>query len=432
MTKQLLRQALAGLAVLLLAGCGQQKPALPAATEQPAQIFFATDLHYLSQSLTDNGPDFQERMAYGDGKTVQYCEAITETLVEQVLAAQPDALVLGGDLSFNGEKQSHIDLAAKLRRIQQGGVPVLLLPGNHDIDVFQAGSFIDGQFTTVESVDRKGFYQIYKEFGYQDAITRDKDSFSYLYPLRSDLWVLVLDVDGAREYNTVSDSTMAWLEKWLAQARQQGIGVVSATHHNLLVHNELFTSGFMVKNADQVVTLLDRYGVLVNLTGHIHIQHSMERAQGMGEVVTTALVVTPNQYGVVDYDGQTARYSTQELDVAAWARATGQTDPNLLAFGAFSQQFFWKIAHRQVMDVQTGDGVEEGVARQLAAYFADVNTQYFQGKPITRGRDDPAYLLWQRYCKGERTPIYIDTMLQSNGRDQRQGVFTRTAPTPGP
>ncbi|WP_287895528.1 metallophosphoesterase [Clostridium sp.] len=54
--------------------------------------------------------------------------------LEEVRTAHPSALVLSGDLSQNGEKANHEALAEKLERVQAAGIPVLVIPGNHDIN----------------------------------------------------------------------------------------------------------------------------------------------------------------------------------------------------------------------------------------------------------------------------------------------------------
>ncbi len=69
-------------------------------------------------------------MEHGDGKVTNYIWEITDAFVEEVLNERPDAVILSGDLSYNGEKASHIELAEKLSKIEDAGIPVLVIPGN--------------------------------------------------------------------------------------------------------------------------------------------------------------------------------------------------------------------------------------------------------------------------------------------------------------
>lgn len=98
---------------------------------RPTKILVATDIHYLSPSLNDHGACFEKTILNGDGKALAYIDELTDALVEQVIREKPAALILSGDLTLNGEKQSHLDLAQKLRSITDCGIPVLVLPGNH-------------------------------------------------------------------------------------------------------------------------------------------------------------------------------------------------------------------------------------------------------------------------------------------------------------
>ena len=97
---------------------------------RPTKILVATDIHYLSPSLNDHGACFEKTILNGDGKALAYIDELTDAFVEQVIREKPAALILSGDLTLNGEKQSHLDLAQKLRSITDCGIPVLVLPAN--------------------------------------------------------------------------------------------------------------------------------------------------------------------------------------------------------------------------------------------------------------------------------------------------------------
>ena len=93
-------------------------------------IIFASDIHYMSPDLTDYGTAFDELIDNGDGKVVAYMPQIWQAFAEEVIAAHPDALVLSGDLTINGERVNHEELAKKLEEIETAGIPVLVIPGH--------------------------------------------------------------------------------------------------------------------------------------------------------------------------------------------------------------------------------------------------------------------------------------------------------------
>lgn len=132
---------------------------------EPVTLFIATDLHYLSPELTDHGPFFQDLITDSDGKAMEYCEEITDAFVEQVIGGKPDALILSGDLTFNGEELSHTALAEKLRLVEDAGIPVLVLPGNHDLENPMSASFRGAGYNLTESTGVSRFKEIRNNSG---------------------------------------------------------------------------------------------------------------------------------------------------------------------------------------------------------------------------------------------------------------------------
>ncbi|MFR4122904.1 MAG: metallophosphoesterase family protein, partial [Clostridium sp.] len=105
------------------------------------RIVLMTDIHYLADSLTDKGEEFQYMVEHGDGKLTNYVWEITDAAFEQVEALSPDVIILSGDLTLNGEKESHKELAKKLEQVEKDGIQVVVIPGNHDINNRNAASF---------------------------------------------------------------------------------------------------------------------------------------------------------------------------------------------------------------------------------------------------------------------------------------------------
>lgn len=334
----------------------------------------ATDLHYLAPELTDQGVFFQEFIKNGDGKVVQYSEEVTEAFVGQIIDEKPSAVILSGDLTFNGEKQSHIRLAEKLQRIENAGIPVLVMPGNHDMYSSNAASFHEDSYTFVESVSAEKFAEIYQEFGFSEAISRDEKSLSYIVEITPSFRVLMLDINTMDSPGTIKSATFAWAEEQLKQAKEDGARVVTVSHQNVLQYNSLFSYGYVMGKNDFVQELYEEYDVICNLSGHIHMQHIAESENGLPEIVTSSMIVSPNQYGVLKLKGTVADYHTVQVDVAAWAKENGKD--NLQGFSDYSHTFMWDTAYRQAAN--SLDGSEN--VNSLSTFYADVNTAYFAGR----------------------------------------------------
>ena len=374
-------------------------------TQNQVTLVVATDLHYLAPTLTDGGEFFRQYIENGDGKVIPYCEEITEAFVEQVIAKKPNAVILSGDLTFNGEKESHIALAEKLARIEEKGIPVYVLPGNHDLKNAKAASFQGDSYSFVESIDALEFTEPYQEFGFGEAIARDENSLSYITELTPELWLLMVDVNTLDSPGTVKRETLDWVEQQLQEAEEKGVQVLAVSHQNLLQHNSLLSFGYMMGKNEKLLDLYEKYQVICNLSGHIHLQHIGKSDNNFPELVTSSLMVSPNQYGVLTLDGETAEYHTTSVDVAAWAKENGKE--NLADFAEASYTFMWNTAYNQAFRRLEGSTN----AKQLSTFYADVNTAYFAGRMDELQWDEVQFAGWKEQGS------FIASYLQSISED---------------
>ena len=281
---------LCGMTLALLLG------ALSASASADYRITVASDPHFISPALTDGGPGYQRVLAAGDSKFMPWSEEILNAFIEEQLTAEkaPDAVLLTGDLSFNGAVMSHEALASKLRPLQEAGIPEL-------------------------------FREIYGEFGFDAALSTAPDSLSYVFELDDGLRFLMLDFNTLDHFCGISDDTLAWAEDQLRAAKEAGAQVIAAGHQNLYRHS-LFQDGYVISESDRLAELLRTYGVRVFLSGHLHIQH-IRTEHNLIEIAGSALCSWPCQYGILSCTDGTWSYQTRRLDMAAWAERNGRTEP---------------------------------------------------------------------------------------------------------
>ena len=377
--------------------------------EKPVNIAVATDLHYLSSSLTDGGAFFTDLVENADGKNMFYIEEITESFVATMIQEKPEILILSGDLTFNGERQSHLDLEQKLEKIKENGTQILVMPGNHDIDRSSAAGFFGDGYQLVDTVSKEAFAKIYQDYGLQESIDKDDTSLSYLYRARKDFWILMLD-SNSQGTNEISDQTLIWLEEILKDARQQEVKVLAVSHQNLLAHNPYFTEGFLIDRAQELEALYQQYAVVANLSGHIHIQHIEDN--GLPEILTSALPVSPHHYGMIQFDGKTLDYQAKSIDVGSWAKEQGLTDQKLLNFSQSSRAFMEQVAARKLESELLDSSLTDLERELLLQTFAQVNADYFAGRSIDPSNHQQGLSLLQ---DGDLPfyPSYIDSILKS-------------------
>ena len=377
----------------------------------PAKIITATDIHYLSPDLTDHGNVFREIINGADGKVIQYIDEIMDAFSDEVINAAPDVLILSGDLTFNGEKKSHMDLADKLSVIQKSGIQVLVIPGNHDINRRSAASFFGDKYEYVSSVTADEFKEIYWDFGMKQAESADTYSLSYLYKVNADLCVLMLDTNAYGE-NFVQDESYEWIEAQLKKAKKQHMKVIAVSHQNLFAHNSLLSFGYQLYDASELLELYNKYKVKLNLSGHIHMQHYMQ--DGVTEVATSSLTVSPNQYGIIDFYKNKFSYSTKPVDVSRWAEKNAVEDQNLLDFAAYSKDFF-KNKTRAGKLLEEADLTNEE-KKLMAETLADINASYFAGVPVDKEKYEKGIELWKKQ-EGDFSFNYMNSMLEDSDTD---------------
>lgn len=368
-------------------------------------IMVATDMHFISPRLTDHGPFFEELVHNSDAKLMDYSEEIVDVLVEAAFAEKPDVLVIPGDLTYNGARESHGDIVAKLARIREAGIPVVVIPGNHDIECPQAARFEGDGYELVESIGANEFAELYADFGYAGDATlaRDDASLSYVWELDPGLRLLMLDVNGTPSLGTAPQGTAApetieWVAGQLADAAAAGARVIAVSHQSML-QQTFIDYGYVVDNAQDVLEHYKDAGVLLNLCGHLHLQHFEIDGDGFVDVATSALSVSPCQFarvtvtpldraegvsGVGNWLAGPLRvdYRTVPMDVAVSALATENNDdnPDLLDFAAYGKTFFMGDGTRRQA---LAAGLEEAGfanATELAEFSSEVNYHYFTGR----------------------------------------------------
>ena len=368
------------------------KPVQVAFDKKPLTIVQATDMHYITRKLTDNGEAFRKTADAADGKVLLYSEELMDAFCAEMAQKKPQVLILSGDLSFNGEYESHKALAAKLAGLKEAGTKVLVIPGNHDIDYAGAASFSGKEIKKARSISAQEFRKLYAPFGYNDAGDCAPDTLSYLTDLGG-FRILMLDTTTVSMCR-VTDRTLTWTEKMLQEAAEDHVPVLAVSHQNLMAHNAMFAKGFRIEGGEKLLSLYEKYGVLANLSGHMHLQHI--RTDKVTEIATSALSLSPNQYGEVSWNGKVLTYRNCPLDVSSWAEKMHWMEPNLQMFSVYAKNYALKGAVRQT-GIQLGQQAKRPSAEEekvLAKTFSELNYAYFAGNRIPLKEQKDGIDLW--------------------------------------
>lgn len=371
--KRLLAVFLMLLLCLGLCACGEKTKE----EESGYYVITASDLHYLAPELTDHGEYFQRVMENGDGKVTEYCVEITDAFLEEVIQCKPEALILTGDLSFNGARASHESLAAKLQLVEDAGIPVFVLPGNHDVYRGTSAAFFGDAYELVPSVTGEEFSQIYGAFGFEEALSRDTDSESYMAQMNGSTRILMLDANTFHDYCSLSKVTLAWAEEQLSAAKEEGMEVLAACHQNLYQHS-VFRGGYMLTCSEALQRLLERYEVPLMLSGHLHIQH-IQTEGTVTEITTSPLTMSACRYGLVYREADRLRYETRSVDLAAWAKKQGIENEDFQHFPEYALDRLRDRTRVQAEAMLAKKDYDPEIAQKLIHYACELNLGYFTG-----------------------------------------------------
>ncbi len=245
--------------------------------EENFRIMAASDLHYLSPQLMDYSGEFRKMCEAIQEPEMERIEEITDALLENVFREKPDLFLITGDLSYQGEKLSHIRMAEKLGKLVRAGIRVYVVPGNQDVEnPFSMCWRPEGEkgCTPAESVSAPEFQQIYRQMGYDEndgcIISRAPDSLSYQVRLDKqgkELHFFMLDTTVRQSpQGRIAPGTLVWLEERLK--KMDDICLI-AGHHPMLSDSPE-REEYTLQNSRELCQLMWNYQVPFYISGHLH------------------------------------------------------------------------------------------------------------------------------------------------------------------
>ncbi len=247
-------------------------------------FYLITDTHFFKNSLGAYGKAYDEFMRFE-----QKCFAETESINNAIfdyLANQTktDTILIPGDLSFNGEKESHIGFIKLLNKLKENGKRVYVITAGHDFNDYCRG-YDDNGIHQVESTAREELFDLYYEFGFKDAFAVDKKHLSYVAQLTPEIRLLALNNDGTEECReTYDDEQIQWIKEQVRKAKADNQIIFAINHYPLLPGQPIFSliGSAVQKNSGNITTMLADEGVNLAFTGHMHNQAINEKITEKG------------------------------------------------------------------------------------------------------------------------------------------------------
>ncbi len=184
-----------------------------------------------------------------------YLSHLGDLVLKEIETLKPDAVVISGDFTMRArhpEYQAAREYIAKITR------PLLTIPGNHDLPLFDPVERLTNPFAR-----------------YQKYIRAETDASLQA----GSLFIVVLN-DNRRIMpgGFWSGAQRTWLAVQLAGAPRGAIKVV-ATHHQLMWEGKARPAGFWFPS--RTFAFLAQRGVEVVLNGHTHIPSAAQTPEGI-------------------------------------------------------------------------------------------------------------------------------------------------------
>lgn len=314
--------------------------------DYPQQIKIAhiSDLHYFSKSLWSDCEDFTIA-ENSDRKMFKESGAIIDKALAEIVAYQPDLVLVSGDLTKDGELICHTEVHDKIvaarKELAAAGKQTLfcVINGNHDINNDDNGrDFSSGVAEHTDLVDPLAFKDLWADCGYDAAIAKFDEggtrggSLSYVVrPVKGITLIVVdsgkyssdqngLDRDEHVTSGVVGEKLLAWVESQAKQARAAGDIVIAMQHHGVVPHFDMepqLMGEYLADNYEECQRRYADAGISAVFTGHMH-------ANDIASITTDA--------GNVLYDIETCATVTYPSDIRfatlSWEREAGTATVN--------------------------------------------------------------------------------------------------------
>ena len=262
-------------------------------------FFVITDPHYFSEKLGAYGEGYEAFMDY-EQKCYAETAAINKAANEYLKNSdEADIILIAGDLSFNGEKESHIEYSAELKRLQESGKRIFVVTAGHDIEQnpFQ---YNGSEREDAEGIKFRDLLGYYGDFGYNYAIAFNKEHLSYVAELSEDVRLLVICNDTAEGKNKAyDDEFLSWIAEQAKKAKAEGKMMIAMEHYPVLAGQPLLNliPDARQKESKKLIEALADNDVHLIFTGHMHNQSinmvETETGNKFYDVCTGSLIGCP-------------------------------------------------------------------------------------------------------------------------------------------
>ena len=248
---------------------------------EPLKIQFITDVHYYSRKLGTEGKAYDKAESKSQ-KVIKDSDLVIKAGFDMLCEDKStDIVVLAGDTTKDGELESHKEFIEMLYDLKARGKRVYVITATHDYRWKGIASGFDGdneiEVPAVE--DRHDLWDMYYDFGPNEAISYHRESMCYVVQLAPGYRLFALNDDTnykpeGESGSGYSDDCMKWILEQLEDAKKNDQYVIAMTHHPMISSSPFYSiigKGDMQRNHETTREIFADAGLSCMLTGHTHV-----------------------------------------------------------------------------------------------------------------------------------------------------------------
>ncbi len=327
-------------------------------------FYLLTDTHYFEPSLGAEGKAFENYMS-----KEQYFMKESSAIIKSVFSRiaedkETDIVIIPGDLTKNGEKESHKSFIKELYKLKESGKKIFVITAGHDYNDYSF-AYKNDERIEVEGTAFEELYDMYRDFGYGDAVAFDKRTNSYVAKIADGVRMLAINCDSFNNPKGAMDNRlMCWAKKQLDKAKEDNCCVFAICHYPIIPSVPVFdlVGDAKIKEWRKVAAFLADNGVELIFTGHMHIQSInefySEKGNRLIDICTSCLVGSPAKYRKITVNNNSVM-KVESIDVSDFGIETN----GLSAQEFFDRQFGSAIVTRISNALSGGKGIVKALKK---------------------------------------------------------------------
>lgn len=325
---------------------------------KPVSFYLLTDTHYFENELGAEGKAYEDYMQKEQYFLRESSAIVKSTFARLAEDKETDIVIIPGDLSKNGEKESHKSFIKELYKLKESGKKIFVITAGHDYNEWSY-AYKNDERIQVEGTDFDELCEMYRDFGCGDAIAFDKETHSYVAEVTDGVRMLAICCDSPNQPKGAADERLtAWMKEQTDKAKNDGCSMFAICHYPVIPPVPVFdlVGDAKIKEWRKVASFLADNGVELVLTGHMHIQSinkfRSEKGNRLIDICTSCLAGSPAKYRKITVDESSVlKVETIDVEDFGW-------DMNGLSVQEyFDRQFSNAIVTRVRKALDGGEGI---------------------------------------------------------------------------